>query len=67
MVNIKLISSMEKCLIEKKLSYYNEIKKLRMYRNERGLLQLIAEISADMGNAVFHKIEIEGICKYQNC
>ena len=60
MVGIKLISSMEKCLIEKKLSDYNEVKKLRMYRNERGLLQLIAEISADMGNAVFHKIEIEG-------
>ena len=63
MVTLKLISSMEKCFLDSKLSDFTEVKKLRMYRNERAAIQLIAEISGDLSKipqTSFHKIELCG-------
>ncbi len=68
MINLKLINSMEKCFLEDKLSDYESVSKLRMYKNERGCIQLIAEITGDLSNMphnLFHKIELCGeLAKY---
>lgn len=63
MISIKIISTLEKCFLEKTLSDYSEIKSLRMYKNERAGFQLISEISGDLSQNsqnAFHRIEICG-------
>ncbi|MDP4132696.1 MAG: DUF4091 domain-containing protein [Bacillota bacterium] len=61
MVEAKIISSLEKCFIDQKLSDFGELKKARMYRNERFSIQLAACDEDDAWNAgKFYRIEISG-------
>lgn len=70
MIILKIISSMEKCFLDKKLSDYKEITNLRMYKNERACFQLISEIDGsniDVWKDVFYKIELSGkLAPYAN-
>ncbi len=64
MIQLKLISSMEKCFLEDKFSDFTPVTKLRMYKNERACIQLIAKVVGEP-KSTFHKIEICGeLAKY---
>ncbi len=45
MLQTKFISSLEKCFIDQKPEFFREVKKLRMYKNEKAAVQFLAYIT----------------------
>ena len=60
MLETKIVSAMEKCFIDQKPSEFAEVKRLRMYRNERGAIQFIAYNDTQVRITTFLQITIEG-------
>lgn len=65
MLETRVISSMEKCFLDQKPQDFNEVKRLRMYKNEKGSVQFLAYNDTRVRIADLLKIEIEGdLSKY---
>ena len=61
MFETKIVSAMEKCFIHQTPSEFAEIKRLRMYKNEKAAIQLLVYDDADSWNAVrVFRFEVEG-------
>ena len=60
MLETKIVSAMDKCFLHQTPSEFAEIKRLRMYKNERAAIQLLV-YDGESGSAVRHlRFEAEG-------
>lgn len=59
MIQTKIVSAMEKCFIDQKPNEFIEVKKIRMYKNERASFQAIVYDDAPYRVTGFLKISIE--------
>ncbi len=60
MLETRVISSMEKCFLDQKPEDFNEIKRLRMYKNEKASVQFLVYNDTRIRIADFLKIELVG-------
>ena len=60
MLQTKIVSAMEKCFLDQSADDFKEIKKLRMYKNERASIQLLVYDDTEERKATFLHISIEG-------